>query len=658
MLNGEIQPPIPKQITDIQPDIDAIRVSSPQKFTGPLKILNRLIEKAPQLVRYRTGRHPKAEEIATQLERIGKAILEMLWPLDVVADRLLNEGQVVVLTYPELAGWDYGKTPKLYEQDDDGNDKEDESGAKTIKKRYQVDSKDRSASDDWYSDGKRKFKPDSKKSSDFFEEESKAYFAEHVPICMRSLSRLSYVAINARREGRYVKCDGLVEKSEYNQADLYRRKYRWGDDEAWMPTDLDSGGDVATFAFWGVNPENDHVYWSFCVDGKSTWRNGPNGEKMDAIIDLTADFGITDLSDVVTLEYGWGWPGAIDPAKRGIPYAAIFGRAWTSIDAMLTSLVFRHWNMSFSGKLFKPDAALMTALGETGKPESVEIEPMKVNPVMGDLIDIVNTGAGPDVAMVLNVLGQTLDKTEISSSTLTGGGNASGFARNVAEEDAFGTMTQVRRGVLLVAEQCAANALKQMSLIGKKRRPVVLPINQSVMDARGNSKTMRSVVEVDPELADGVYNFHAEYPIDPGENMVLSQQIADFVLQGLLPRIWFYEKGLGIPDPSNVMAEADADAILREPAVKLQMAVQALKEIGDEEKLVIVQALAERAMMEIMPGQYAPTASGAVSENHLAGLGTGQNNAEQTLAGVIGGAMSAGPMKQSAGVGGSGAPVQ
>ena len=48
LLNGEIQPPIPKQILDMQPDIDAIRVSSPQKFTGPLKILNRLIESSLQ----------------------------------------------------------------------------------------------------------------------------------------------------------------------------------------------------------------------------------------------------------------------------------------------------------------------------------------------------------------------------------------------------------------------------------------------------------------------------------------------------------------------------------------------------------------------------------------------------------------------------------
>ena len=648
LLNGELQPPIPKQILDVQPDIDAIRVSSPQKFTGPLKLLNRLIEKWPQLIRYRTQRHPKAEEVATQIERIGKASLELLWPLDVVADRLLNDGQVVVLTYPEMAGWEYSELPKLYEQTKDGEDKEDESGGKVIKSRYQIDSKGRAESDKWYteSDKPRKFKADPKKSADFFEEESKAYFADHVPLCMRSLSRLSYIALNPRREGRYMIMDGLVERSDFRKSDLYRKRYRWGEDREWTPTDRDSGGDTTLFGFWGVDPSNDHVYVSYSVDGKRTWKVNGAGQVEDAVIDLTKEYGITQLSDVVTLEYGWGYPGAIDPAKRAIPYAAIFGRAWQNIDALLTSLIFRHWNLSFAGKLYKPDARLITDLGETGMPGSVDITPMQVNPVLGDLIDIVNTGAGPDVQVVLSILSQQLDKTEVSTTSLTGGGNASGFARNVAEEDAFGTMTQIRRGVLLCAEQCAANALKQMSLIGKKRRPVVLPINQSIIDpSSGQTTTVRSVVEVDPELADGVYNYHAEYPIDPGDNMPLTQQIADLVDRHRLPRSWIYTKGLGVQDPDNLMAEADADAIIDEPAVKLLMAVRALKEIGDEEKLAIVQAMADKAIMELMPGEFAPTSSAAVSgehlPNHLPGLGV-ENPAQQTLAGVIGGAMQPG----------------
>jgi hypothetical protein len=518
-----------------------------------------------------------------------------------------------------------------------------------------VDSKGRSEEDPWYTGEKpRKFKSDPKRSAEFFDDESKAYFAENVPIVMRSLSRLSYVAVNPRREGRYIKLDALIEKSEYRKADLFRKKYRWGDDNIWMPTDRDSGGDATLYACWATDPTNDHVYVSYCVDGTRTYKVGANGEETDAIIDLTKEYGITSLSDVVTLEYGWGFPGAIDPADRAVPYASIFGRSWLNTDALLTSLVFRHWNLSFAGKLFKPDAALMTALGETGKPESVTIEPMKANPILGDLIDVVNTGAGPDVGMVLGALGHGLENSEVSTRTLTGGGNASAVARNVAEEDSFGTLTQIRTGILKVAEQCAANALKQMSLIGKKRRPVVLPINQSVVDSTGKASTIRSVNEVDPDLADGVYNFHAEYPVDPGDNMALTQQIADLVDRHRLPRRWIYEKGMGVSDPDNIMAEADADAIIDEPAVKLLMAVRALKEIQDEEKLAIVQAMADKAVMELMPGQFAPTSSAAISgehlPNHLPGLGL-ENPAQQTLAGLIGGGIGA-----SRAMGGGGNP--
>ena len=654
LLNGELQPPIPKQILDVQPDIDAIRVSSPQKYTGPLKILNKLIERVPQLQRFRTSQHPKAEEVATQIERVGQAIIEILWPFDVIADRLLNEGQVVVLTYPELAGWEYGSLPKLYEQDDSGNDKEDNAGAKMIKKRYQLDAKGRGSSDSWYSesDKPRKFKVDSKKSADFFEDESKAYFANHVPICMRSLSRLSYIALNPRREGRYIKVDGLIERSEFRKSDLYRKRYRWGEDHEWTPVERDSGGDTTLYGFWGVDPTDDHVYVSYCVDGKKTWKLDRSGLREDAVIDMTAEHGIMSLSDIISLEYGWGFPGAIEPSKRAVPYSAIFGRAWLNIDALLTSLVFRHWNLSFAGKLYKPDASLITALGETGKPESIDIEPMKVNPVLGDLIDVVNHGSGPDVAMVLATLNQTLDKTEVSTQTLTGGGNASAVARNVAEEDTYGTMTQIRRGVLLMAEQCVANAYKQMCMIGKVRRPVILPINQPIIDPSGKATTYRSVVEVDPDLPDGVYNFRAEYPIDPGDNMALTQQIADLVDRHRLPRRLIYEWGLGVQDPDNMMAEADADAALSIPAVQLLMAVRALKQVGDEEKLAIVQALADQAIAEIMPGDYAPTSSAAVAEeqlpNHLPGLGV-ENPAQQTLAGVIGGAMGAGGQMASTG---------
>jgi hypothetical protein len=356
------------------------------------------------------------------------------------------------------------------------------------------------------------------------------------------------------------------------------------------------------------------------------------------------------------MEYGWGWPGEIDPALRGLPYPSIFGRSHVNVDAMLTSYIFRHWNLGFAGKLYKPDDKLLTALGMTGAPASIDIEPMKVKSIFGDLIDTVNTGAGPDGALVLQYLTQTLDKTEVTTDTLTGGGNASGFARNVAEEDAFGTLTQVRRGVLLLAEQCAANFLKQASMIGKRRRPVVLAINQSVPDPFGASTPVRSVIEVDPDIADGVYNYHATYPIDPGDNMPLTQQIADLVDRGKLPLRWLYEKGLGVSDPDNLMAEANADSILNEPAVKLEMAVRALKEIHDEEKLKIVTALRDRAMMELMPGEYAPSSSTAVSNAHLPGLGV-ENPAQQTLAGIIGGAVNPGGQATASGMVTSGESV-
>jgi hypothetical protein len=74
------------------------------------------------------------------------------------------------------------------------------------------------------------------------------------------------------------------------------------------------------------------------------------------------------------------------------------------------------------------------------------------------------------------------------------------------------------------------------------------------------------------------------------------------------------------------------------------MAVRALKEIGDEEKLAIVQAMADKAVMELMPGEFAPTSSAAIGQNHLPnhlpGLDPGGGAAQQTLAALIGGGVN------------------
>ena len=655
MLNGEMQAPLPESITKDNPDLESIRVSVPQKYTGPLKLMNRLSEQWPILERYRSSDLPAASRAAQELEREAMAALELLYPHDVMVDLLLNEGEAVLLTYPELAGWDIGQIPDMYDED-----------GETPKKRYRVDKKGRDEDDDYYSEpGKtRKFTMDLPKTTENFKGMANQYFAEHVPVCMRPLSRLSYVPINPRRVGRYIKIDGLIECTEYRRVDLYRKRYRWGEDAVWSPTNQfnenSSDGTVKLYGMWGVDADG-HVYVSYCVDGQSTWKESHDGEREEAVIDLTKDHGITDLSDVVTMEYGWSFPGASDPFDRGVPYPNVFGRSWLNIDALLTSFVYRHWAMGLGGKLYKPDAELIERLTENGKPAIVDIIPSKITPVLGDLVDTINVGPGPDAGMVISVLGAALDRTEVSSAEFTGSGGLSGYARNVAEADAFGTVTQIRRAILLVFEQAARNFMKQASYIGKKRRPVVLPINQPIVGPNGESAMRRSVVEVDPDLADGVFNFHAKYPINPEEHMALIQQIGNLVNEHRLPRRWIYEKGMGVTDPDALMDEADADALIDQPWWQLMQAQRALKSIGDEEKAAIAEALLKQELVKILPGEYMPAGADAgVPQNPMAmggapmpdmeGLG-GQNFAEQSLAGVISGGMQAPSMAANQGVG-------
>lgn len=599
MLAGEITAPLPDKIQVT--DRDAFRVSLPQKYTVPIHLLNKLSEATPQVRRFPAGASPRAQAMATLVEQNANAYMHHLYPLAATIDLLLNEGECAVICSPTMASWE--KTPQLYED-----------GTRRVKRRYQRDRDGKSRDD---GEPGARFVPNLRESTKAFKSEELHYLAQHIPFEFRAISRLNSMPINPRIVGRRVEIDGLLVKTNFTVSELLRRKYRWGENGALQPgrrSEAKLSDDIALYEVWTTDLD-DHVYVSYCVDGQETWKQGPEGERQPAVVDLTKLYGLTRVP--VAYAYGWHWPGVVDPDKRGIPFVDPFARSWLNMDTIATSEVWRMWTHSFISLLYRPDVDLIDRVGaQLDELPSIDLHPMTVTPILGSIQMPVAPQGSAEAARLMSLLGGSLSSETPAPISFGGSGATSGFDRNVAEADMLGTMTQVTRGMLSLFEQSASLALEIATAIGKRHRAVVVEhVDGTIVEQTASKQSStRALLELDPDLCGDDYVVKAEIPHQFGDNLAIHQLAAEWRDRGILPTRKLLELA-GDPAPEQTMAETDAERLSKMPQFEARVIARALAILGDQEMSDEIMA----ALAEGPDGQPVP-------QGFDAGLEQGQGN--------------------------------
>lgn len=587
LLAGETKAPLPSEIHTSNPE--AFRVSLPQKYTTPIKLQNKLSEAIPEVKRSPVSPGPRALDVATKIEQNANAYMTRLYPYAATIDLLLNEGECAVICAPTMAAWQ--KTPQLYED-----------GTRRVKKRYRRDAEGRAPDDERYVNGAEKFRPNLRESTKAFASEEMHYLAQHPPFEFRVLSRLNMMPVNPRFVGNRVQVDGLVIKTNYTVSELIKRRYRWGASGMLQAGERNAGrltDELSLYEYWGTyydeSDDSDHVYVSYCVDGHDTWRLSKDGEQEPAVLDLTELYGLTTLP--IAYSYGWHFPGVVDPDKRGIPFVDPFARTWLNMETIGTAESYRYWSTAFLTMVYKPDPQLIEwAQVEFGELPTLDMHPLKIPPILGDLVPVRPASGGSDATQLMALLAQSI-RDEAPPPGAFGGGavSAPGYARNVLEKDVLGTVAQITRGALNLFQESASNALEIATLIGRKYRPVVIEHEGgTIVTQTGTQSAMRATLELDPDLCGDDYTLKAIIAPNFGENLAVNQLAAEWRDRGILPTRKVLEM-VGDPAPEQTLAEVDAEAIGKLPQFQMRAIARALKLVGDEE-------LADEIMAELEPG--------------------------------------------------------
>jgi hypothetical protein len=637
LLAGKMKAPLDESILPGSADRESLRSSIPEKFVVPIKTEAMIAEKKSRVKRFPVGIGQRAMATATKIEQIDNALVDQLYPEDVIIDNLLQEGAAICVTQPMTSFW--AKAPDSMYEDPDN--------LTGIKKKYAVDKDGRSEDDDYYAEGNRKFRAHEKSSTKYFDSVRKDYYARNIPLEMRGMSCREAVVLYPRRKGDRMVVDGLVRKSEWSLSSLVKAGYSWGQDYHMEPGGAGATGDKqrTMYEYIGTNAKG-HVYFSYSVDGEATFKNGKS-----AVIDLTEKWGIETLP--VAFDYGMCFPGEIDADMRPIPFVDLFARSWMNQDSAITSLLVRFWKVANLYMTYQPDPLLLQHLGITGDVPMPEMRPGFIVPVLGKLQDVNSSVGLSEFTNVLAVLRSvTEEQTPSRDATGTGDSGVSGYGQNVALARALGTFTQVMKGRLSIKEQAVAHANEQMACIGRSKdaRPVCMFVNQEIpveqRSSEGQSST-RAIIEVDPDLFGDVWQVTAEVPASVEDNMALAQVLAEHHDRGKIPLRWVLEKGYGDPSPDITEAEIMAEAANKQPAGMAALLSRAATIAGDDEQAAIMEAMAAMELMKLNPMAQAtadnvvPSSIGAGLQppSHMTGM-VAPNPVESQVDGIMGGEMN------------------
>lgn len=641
MLLGQLVAPFPPKIAEkimkvsgSSAVLDALRVRLPQGTVVPLKTVNVLQRKRPKLKRAR-GMGVLKMQKSTHVEKWVNAALETIQASDQpllnwakLVELLFNEGEAALLIMPIDAGWE--RVPGL--TDKDGN----------IRKMYQRDSKGRSQRE--YTKAKRKdFEPDMGKSRQVYDDTLTDYMARRLPWSVRVIHATDCYPMWGPND----ELDGMMVRQVYSRNDLIKRNFRWSDmDSHLSPVDdtmgtYASGPEVTVYEWYGKD-ENGDIYVLYEVEGRDTWRVNSEDKRIDGWINLTEEYGLCRLP--CTYKYGWHFDTK-EPQDKGVPFIYPFIQSLLGVDSLATATVFHTWWMSFGGKYYKPDQNLPAeAWLVEGEPRTIEMEPMTLKAIAGDIQDVGNKQVGEDAHRLIGLMSGAVEQ-EMPG----GGGGAFGagsaqsgldrsIMRNYLEDSVSQTFLGAREAYEFAGEILLELADKMLEYEEDiDGLPVFANIDPGPKGANATKQEAELII-LESGDAGVVYDMTAYFPTKHGEFLAQGQQLAEFVKQELATFEEFREMVFGDEAPEETRIAIYVNRILNSEIGQQYIMELAMEYLGEDKMKRMVKAQNEGQMTEGGTPQAALTGVFPGNPgNVMSGMGRGVGGKQ-----ALGGAVSAG----------------
>ena len=602
-----------------------LAVKLPHSQTIPLHAVQMLASKRPRLRRDPMGRSIRARTNASSLEVWANACLDAVeqqngkfWrPL---MDMLFNQGGAAVLCFPRAAAWenlptfvdDEGEVLELWEGDD---------------------------------------LQDQRKTYDDF---SLDWRARAVPIGVRVIGIDQCLPIL----GPGHRLDGLIVRGQYAQEDLQARGYRWrfGDTghvgPGYDPDYLSqTRGTYPKFTLYELWRPGSVVYYigqgitAPASDGSNITlaeRVNASGESELAAIDLAKDFGISRMCG--TWIWGCNFASETDPDRRAVPFLWPFLSVLQGMNNLATAKLAHTWQMGFGGWFIQANADVDPTLTmEDGKPREVEIHPMKAQYVAGAPSPAVHPGTSRDVDELMTMMMGTVREEAPSSAAGGGPGATSGHDRALIRNMLQDAYDDVLNGGLEAFSFCGSLATeiadKIVQLYG-----VSVPVYAAVQP-KGMSNQVRVAQELTKNMAQGVYDFRAEYPPEQGENLPYAQMLMQWSIEGRIPLRQALEQGLGDEQPDQTMIEILVERLLfQTPQGQQYLFNMVSKELGDQQMQQLFQQVqGGQAMPDGTPMAALP--NGGQGRPQLQGVNT-PNPVNSAIGGMLQGALQSNTMRR------------
>ena len=606
LLMGKVTTPIPAQVQ--AQGFSDLTFDGPEMVTVPLHLSNRIAARQSEPKRYPIGQGVQALSTATRLEQWSNAAISKTLSWDDAVDVVLNEGEAAAIVQVKNTQYGYGSMPDLYEHDAESEKEggQEEEDAPSPERRYNAQ----------YEQKRPDGSTDHLATARAYSSARIDYMARCFPIEVRLLSRLQCVPINPRTVGNDVQLDGLLVRTRYTRNKLIKNGWRWEGmrDSLQQPaTDYDyrvstvsnwsearqsstasgwSGFDQVTLYEAWLEDE-DGPFAAFCVDGKPTTRVSSSGDEIlvDGVLDLEQKWGIERLP--ICYSYGLRWYSP-NPDARSIPFSQPLRGSWIGANTLRAAMTYHTWATAYLGWAYKPDPEVVRAMSEAGLALTMEVQPMKVIPVAGDLSPLVHPGPGREVLDLYGMHKEDAQREGPSAAAFGGGSADSAIGHSVQARDSLAALYHASEGSRRLFEQVGSTLLELGCALSEKfdtPLPIARNIETPVQQMGDTVSASRAPIILRAKDAGGVYDLHAIYAKQRGDDLAKRQQNVELVKSGLMTTRTFLEED-GDPAPEITWAELQAEELSKTPVIQARRLQLAASYAGDQEQADLMRAMA------------------------------------------------------------------
>jgi hypothetical protein len=631
-LAQKTDPVVPKAFAEVAGDL---AVKLPDSTAIPLHAVQMLSSQRPRLHRDPMGKSINSRTNASDLEMWANAAIQAIedqhgkfWrPL---MDMLFNQSCGAVLCFPATAGWE--DFPAFVDED---------SGVVPMYAKMPTMRQAARSYDDYLLDWK----------------------ARQVPIGIRVIGIDQSIPIF----GPQHRLDGLIIRSQHKIDDLAPNGYHWRfADSGHVGPGYDpqlatgpSRGLYPTFTLYELWQPGRVVYYvanSAVGAGAISPENlqlglwgTPNGGTAEAVVDLTADFGITRMCGI----WAWGcnFASEPDPDRRGVPFLWPFLSSFQGINNLATAELAHVWQTGFGGWFIPANADVTPDLVlENGRPRQIEIKPMTAQYVAGVPVPATHPGTNKDVNQLLALMQASIQREAPSAAAGGGPGATSGHDRALIRamlQDAYDDVLQGG----LEAFRFVGSMVTEIADRIAEYYDTTVPVYCAVQP-KGMRQSVRVAQELTTEMTSGVYDFTADYPPEEGANLPYAQMLMSWAQEGLLPLRQALEKGMADENPDETMIEIQTENLLfKTPQGQQYLFQLAAKKLGDAQMASLFQAVQKGTAAPdgtptaALPGGGQPP--GGPGQSSLQGVQT-PNPVASALGGIIQGGIGAQNMRRDA----------